>query len=193
MFRRLALIATTGLLAACVSVLPEPKAPEGLYRFGPMEASYELEASVLVREPDASRLFAGRAIAAEGEDGAMRLLKGVRWSDNATRMMQTALLDTFDGTDGAVAMASGTGAVADYELAWRISDFTLAGGKARCRLEATLLDGRSRKIVDQTIVATEAVAVNKTNAARANALTDAGRACINEVAGFVAGQTTQEN
>ena len=43
-------------LAACVSVLPEPKVPQGLYRFAPMETTYDLDASVLIREPDASRL-----------------------------------------------------------------------------------------------------------------------------------------
>jgi ABC-type uncharacterized transport system auxiliary subunit len=173
-------------LAACVSILPEKKAPEALYRFGPMESMHALDASIVIREPEASRLVGGRAIAAEDRDGALRLVKGVEWTDSATRMMQVALLDTLGGSDGGIAVASDTGAPTDYELAWRISDFTLSGTTARCRIEATLLEGRSRKVLAQTNVSTTAIALDSGNAARAKALTDAGRACVSDVAAFVA-------
>ncbi|MEQ8300051.1 MAG: ABC-type transport auxiliary lipoprotein family protein [Hyphomonas sp.] len=186
MIRRLVLLLAATSLTACVSVLPEQKAPEGLYRFGPMEALHMIDASVVVREPEASRLFGGRAIAAEDSSGALRLIKGVEWSDSATRLMQVALLDTLGGDNGGVAVASDTGAPTDYELAWRISDFTLSGTTARCRIEATLLEGRTRKVLAQTNVSTSAVALDGNNAARAKALTDAGRACVSDVAAFVA-------
>ena len=186
MVRALVLMIVAASLAACVSILPEKKAPEGLYRFGPMEPMHSLEASIVIREPEASRLVGGRAIAAEDSDGALRLVKGVEWTDSATRMMQIALLDTLGGGDGGVAVASDTGAPTDYELAWRISDFTLTGTTARCRIEATLLEGRSRKVLAQTNVSTTAVALDSGNAARAKALTDAGRACVSDVAAFVA-------
>ena len=186
MIRRLVLLLAATSLTACVSVLPEQKAPEGLYRFGPMEALHMIDASVVVREPEASRLFGGRAIAAEDSSGALRLIKGVEWSDSATRLMQVALLDTLGGDNGGVAVASDTGAPTDYELAWRISDFTLSGTTARCRIEATLLEGRTRKVLAQTNVSTSAVALEGNNAARAKALTDAGRACVSDVAAFVA-------
>ena len=97
MIRRLVLLLAATSLTACVSVLPEQKAPEGLYRFGPMDALHMIDASVVVREPEASRLFGGRAIAAEDSSGALRLIKGVEWSDSATRLMQVALLDTLGG------------------------------------------------------------------------------------------------
>tara|TARA_R110000787_G_scaffold60673_7_gene137576 strand:- start:582 stop:1172 length:591 start_codon:yes stop_codon:yes gene_type:complete len=186
MIRRLVLLLAATSLTACVSVLPEQKAPEGLYRFGPMDALHMIDASVVVREPEASRLFGGRAIAAEDSSGALRLIKGVEWSDSATRLMQVALLDTLGGDNGGVAVASDTGAPTDYELAWRISDFTLSGTTARCRIEATLLEGRTRKVLAQTNVSTSAVALDGNNAARAKALTDAGRACVSDVAAFVA-------
>lgn len=186
MIRRFALIIAAVGLAACVSVLPEQKAPEGLYRFGPMEALHMIDASVVIREPEASRLFGGRAIAAEDSSGALRLVNGVEWSDSATRMMQVALLDTLGGENGGVAVASDTGAPTDYELAWRISDFTLSGTTARCRIEATLLEGRSRKVLAQTNVSATAIALDSGNAARAMALTDAGRACVSDIAAFVA-------
>ncbi|MEH6411544.1 MAG: ABC-type transport auxiliary lipoprotein family protein [Hyphomonas sp.] len=186
MIRRFTLILAVAGLAACVSVLPEQKAPEGLYRFGPMEALHMIDASVVIREPEASRLFGGRAIAAEDSSGALRLVNGVEWSDSATRMMQVALLDTLGGSNGGVAVASDTGAPTDYELAWRISDFTLSGITARCQIEATLLEGRSRKVLAQTNVSTTAIALDSKNAARAKALTDAGRACVSDIAAFVA-------
>ena len=186
MIRRFTLILAAAGLSACVSVLPEQKAPEGLYRFGPMEALHMIDASVVIREPEASRLFGGRAIAAEDSSGALRLVNGVEWSDSATRMMQVALLDTLGGSNGGVAVASDTGAPTDYELAWRISDFTLSGITARCQIEATLLEGRSRKVLAQTNVSTTAIALDSKNAARAKALTDAGRACVSDIAAFVA-------
>lgn len=186
MVRAMVLMIIAASLAACVSILPEKKAPEALYRFGPMESMHALDASIVIREPEASRLVGGRAIAAEDRDGALRLVKGVEWTDSATRMMQVALLDTLGGSDGGIAVASDTGAPTDYELAWRISDFTLSGTTARCRIEATLLEGRSRKVLAQTNVSTTAIALDSGNAARAKALTDAGRACVSDVAAFVA-------
>ena len=186
MVRAMVLMIVAASLAACVSILPEKKAPEALYRFGPMESMHALDASIVIREPEAPRLVGGRAIAAEDRDGALRLVKGVEWTDSATRMMQVALLDTLGGSDGGIAVASDTGAPTDYELAWRISDFTLSGTTARCRIEATLLEGRSRKVLAQTNVSTTAIALDSGNAARAKALTDAGRACVSDVAAFVA-------
>ena len=186
MVRAMVLMIVAASLAACVSILPEKKAPEALYRFGPMESMHALDASIVIREQEAPRLVGGRAIAAEDRDGALRLVKGVEWTDSATRMMQVALLDTLGGSDGGIAVASDTGAPTDYELAWRISDFTLSGTTARCRIEATLLEGRSRKVLAQTNVSTTAIALDSGNAARAKALTDAGRACVSDVAAFVA-------
>jgi cholesterol transport system auxiliary component len=183
------LLISAAAVSACVSVLPEKETPKGLYRFGPMDQAHRLDASVLVREPEASRLYSGRAIASEDADGALRLVRGVAWTDSATRMMQYALIDTLGGPGGRVAIATETGATADFELAWRISDFTLKGTEARCRLEATLLQGRTRKILAQTTIATGAVALKDSNAARAKALTDAGRACVSEVGAFVADHT----
>ncbi|HAO37073.1 MAG TPA: hypothetical protein DHV57_01870, partial [Hyphomonas sp.] len=105
-------------LAACVSVLPEPKVPQGLYRFAPMETTYDLDASVLIREPDASRLVAGRAIAAEDSSGALRLVPNVEWTDSSTRLMQMAMLDALQGQGAGKAIAPETGASAPYELSW---------------------------------------------------------------------------
>jgi ABC-type uncharacterized transport system auxiliary subunit len=185
MIRSIILAAALVALPACVSVIPEPEVPEGLYRFGAMTETYPVETVVAVREPEASRLFGGRVIASEDGAGALRLVRGVEWADNATRLMQVAVLDALDDAGAGVAVALETGARADYELVWRIEDFTLAGTLARCDLEATLVEANTRKVVAQTNVSSSANADGSTNAARALALAEAGRACVGQVAGFV--------
>ncbi len=187
--RPLLLLTALAFASACVSVIPQPEAPRALYRIAPVEASYRLGGTLLVREPEASRLFSGRDIAAEDASGALRIIRGVQWTDSATRMMQVALLDSLGGEGPNVAMPAESGAPAAYELVWRISDFTLMGNEARCRIEATILQGRGRGVLSQTNVATTALALGNSPDARAKALTDAGRACIGEVAAFIAGAT----
>ncbi|MAN44889.1 MAG: hypothetical protein GYB49_07020 [Alphaproteobacteria bacterium] len=172
-------------LTACVSVLPEQKVPDGLYRFGPMEAEYDLQASVIVREPDASRLVAGRAIAAVDETGTVRLVPGVEWTDSSTHLMQMAMLDLLKGPGGDTAISPNSGGLADYELFWTVMDFSLAGTTGHCRIRASLLDGSSRAVLEQTVVSTSAEATGKGNPARAQALSEAGRKCVRDVAAFV--------
>lgn len=192
MIRFLIFLAGLAGLAGCVSVLPKPEAPEAYYRIGPIQPLHELKASVRIREPEASRLFSGRTIAAEDETGALRIVRGVQWTDNATEMMLGGLLDALNGEGEYAALPSGASGPTEYEVTWRMSEFTLYGETARCRLDAALLKGRSRAVISQTTVSTTAVALDKSNAARAKALTDAGRACISELAGFIAEETAEE-
>ncbi len=42
-----------------------------------------------------------------------------------------------------------------------MSEFTLYGETARCRLDAALLKGRSRAVISQTTVSTTAVALDE--------------------------------
>ena len=184
MIRMLATGLAACSLAACVSVLPEPKVPQGLYRFAPAETIYDLEASLIIREPEASRLVAGRAIAAEDSAGALRLVPNVEWTDSSTRLMQMAMLDALEGQGAGKAIAPETGASAAYELSWQMLDFTLSGTTGRCRVRATLLDGASWDVLEQTVVSATANAGGQSNADRARALAEAGRACVDDVAAF---------
>jgi len=185
MIRSLILSAALASLAGCVNVLSQPDAPDAYYRIGPMEPMHRLNATVTIREPEASRLFSGRTIAAEDETGALRVVRGVQWTDNATEMMQGALLDSLSGEGEFGALPSNSSGPAQFEVTWRLSIFTLYGDTARCRLNATLLRGRTRGVVAQTTLDTTAVALGNSNAARAKALTDAGRACVSELAAFI--------
>ena len=191
MIRSISIALAAVALSACVSVLPEQETPEGLYRFGPMTARHSVDATVAIREPDASRLFGGRAIASEDASGAIRLVRGVEWADRATRLMQISILASLDDAGEGVAVAFESGVLADYELVWSVEDFMLTGTEAHCGLEATLIDARARTVVAQTNVTTSASASGSTNAARALALAEAGRACVGEVSAFVAEKAVQ--
>lgn len=192
MIRSLMFAAGLMSLAACVNVIERPEAPDAYYRIGPMQPMHRLGATITIREPEASRLFAGRAIAAEDGNGGLRIVRGVQWTDSATQMMQTALLDSLGGEGQHAALPANSSGTTEFELAWRVSEFTLSGTTARCRLDATLLKGRRRAVVAQTSLATSALALDPSNAARAKALTDAGRACVSELASFIAQQTAAE-
>jgi ABC-type uncharacterized transport system auxiliary subunit len=192
MFRPLILAAAALSLSACAGVIPQREPANALYRLSPMEPAYTLSASVTVREPEASRLLAGRFMSSEDETGAIRYVRSIQWTDRLTSLMQEAVLDLMRGEGGNVALPSQAGALTDYEFSWRISDLTLKGDTARCRLEGTLLKGRARSVYRQASISTTATAAAGTDAARAEAMVEAGQACAREVAAFIAGAAQQE-
>ena len=184
--RVLTIIGIIPLLTACVSVLPEPETPKGLYRLGDLQPSVNISRTLIVREPEGGRVFGGKALASEGRDGALRLIRGVEWATPATRMLQLGLLDTIGTDGGGLAIAKGTGAPGDLELSWRVSDFTVSGESARCRLELTLLDGKTRTPVMQRRVETSASSQSDKSTDRANAMVEAARDCVQEAAEVIA-------
>ena len=101
-------------------------------------------------------------------------------------MLQLGLLDAFGTNGGGVAIEKGVGAPGELELAWRMSDFSVSGVNARCELELTLLDGRTREPIMQRRVETASTALSDKPGDRANALADAAEACIQETAGVIA-------
>ncbi len=185
--RHLALVGILPL-AACVSVLPEPDTADALYRISPAPMSATLTSRVVIREPEAPRLFAGNAIASEAADGSLRLIPRVEWADAATRMLQIALLDSL-GTgaeDEGIALAASAGLRGDFELAWRVANFVVAGRQAHCQLELTLLDGRSRDVISRMRVTAQAEASGDGSRQRAQALAAAGQSCVRKAADYVA-------
>ncbi len=172
-------------LGGCLSVLPEPSAPGALYRIGQMETSSQLAAHVVIREPEAPRLFAGRDMVVEGADGGLRLVAGAEWAGRYTRLVQIALIDSLSGGDG-MALEASSGAPGDYELSWRVSEIAVSGNRARCALDLTLLDGRTRAPVAAAKVSAEGRSSGNAPGERAQALSVASRACVAKAAAFVA-------
>ena len=173
-------------IAGCVSVLPEPEVPNGLYRLGSIEPSAGVKYNLVVREPEGGRVFSGKAMAAIGDDGVLRLIRGVEWAQPASRMLQLGLLDAIGTDGGGLALDKSTGAPGDLELAWRMSTFALDGTSARCELELTLLEGRTRRPLTQMRIETSAPASSDRAADRAAALTEAARRCVHESAEAIA-------
>lgn len=184
MIRQLAIALALFGLTGCLSFIPEPEAPTALYRLGPveMDETLPLAATVLIRQPEAPRILAGKEIIARDHSEAIRLVDGVEWADRATRLMQLTLLDHLASTGKGLAVLPETGARGEYELSWRISEFALKGRQADARLELTLLNARDRKPIAQDIVETQVTASSSSNSARAEALAEAGRLAIGEAA-----------
>lgn len=177
----------------CVSLLPEPKVPDALYRLGPVDpdASIVLERSLVVRQPEAPRILSGVDIASRDNRGAVRLVDGVEWADRAPRLFQLTLLD-YLGTDGnQLALLPETGARADFELTWRISELALEGDTAIARVQVTVLDGQTRKPLWQKMVSSRLAASSSTSAGRAEALAEAGRDVVRQTAVFIADVTAE--
>jgi len=167
-------------LGACVSVLPEPKTPDALYRISATGAPKALSYTVVVKEPEAPQVMSGRAMVREDANGAIRLVPNVEWAGRSTRLVQLALVDSFGGGDGgAVLPESGIGA--DYELSIRLTTLGFEGDQAVCSGAASLIETRTR-----TIVAQERVNVSMQGLEiGATSLKAAGETCVSEFADFL--------
>lgn len=188
-----ALIAGALALPACVSVLPQQEAPNALYRLSPAPGEAALERNVIISEPNATRIFAGQAMVAEGADGGLRLVPGVEWAGRLTALMQRGLIEALNGAPqgGGTALDRLSGASGDYELSWTVSDLSLSGGEAICALDLVLMDGRTREPRARSTVRTQSASASDQPEARAIALRRAAERCIAEAADFVASETRQ--
>ncbi len=100
------------------------------------------------------------------------------------------MLDLLAADAETAGLPAQAGALTDYELFWRITDLTLNGTTARCRLDLVLIPagashGYHRKTVSQTAEAGES-----SEHARALALVQAARGCARQAAGFMASAAT---
>lgn len=139
-----------GLLAvsACVSVLPEPQAPDALYRISARGTPISLDQTVLIREPEAPQVMSGRAMVREDQSGAIKLLPNIEWAGRSTRLFQLALADSFSGgSGGAILPESGVGS--DFEFSIRFTTLGFVGSEAVCDGAASLIDTKTRKLVAQ--------------------------------------------
>ena len=174
-------------LGACVSLLPEPDTPTALYRLGPVSevSNLELDQSVVIGQPEAPRVLAGVEIAARDEAGAVRVVKGVEWADRAPRLFQLNMLDVLNGDGQGHALLPESGAKADYQLSWRLAEFSLSGRTATAQVEFVLIDGKSREALAQETFSIETVAEGGSSGERAEAMADAGRRAVEAGAQFL--------
>lgn len=180
------------ITCGCASVIPQTEPADALYRLGAMAPEYRPGASVSIREPDGSRLMTGRAMVTEDVSGAIRIMKGAEWTDRATSLMQSALLDLLDGQGENADVPAQAGALTEYELSWRIADLSLSGRVARCRLDLTLMAAMGPPSFHQGTVSETAEAEDMSQQARAIALAGAARACVRGAAAFIERETASE-
>lgn len=181
------LTSTLAAVSACVSVLPAPQVPRALLRIEAANERPQLPVNLIVREPDAPQMLAGRALVSQDSSGANRLLPSVEWSGRATRQLQLALVDSFSVDGAGAALLPETGVAAQYTLTTRLQSFELHGDEAVCQVSVAVHDMQLKPVFfEQSEVSARQLASDGSTRARANALKQAGEQCVREIARFAA-------
>jgi ABC-type uncharacterized transport system auxiliary subunit len=189
--RILSVLVLATALGGCLSVLPEPQIPSALISLPADRAQAPadpLNADVSVYPPDSTLAFAGVDIAVR-TDQEMVYLGDVRWVDSAPRLLQNAVVDSLAKAGGAGrAVTAQIGARVDYEVRWRVIDFSTSrdAGPVRVEVAVSLLDALTRRMVAQERFSATATPSDRAPRARAAALALAAQSVADEVAGFVA-------
>jgi len=180
------LLPLCALLGACVSVLPEPEAPRGLYAIQPSVEKVSLPEDIVVREFEAPELMGGTAMVSEDADGARRLVKSVEWAGRLTRQMQIALTDSFSSDGDGTALVPALGVSARYRVIGRIQSLLLRGETAECTATVSVTNNGARGLAGQASVEARAVALRDRPAERAQALKMAAEGCVAQMAAATA-------
>jgi ABC-type uncharacterized transport system auxiliary subunit len=189
--RILSVLALSSALGGCFSVLPEPQIPSALISLPADRAQAPadpLQADVSVYPPDSTRAFAGVDIAVR-TDQEMVYLGDVRWVDAAPRLLQNAVVDSLAKAGGnGRAVTAQIGARVDYEVRWRIVDFSVSRdtGPVRVEVAVSLLDALTRRMVAQETFSATGSPSDRSPRARAAALALAAQSVADQVATFVA-------
>ena len=188
--RRICFALLPFMLAGCVSVLPEPVVPDGLYRLSSPSVPLTvtdiiLPADVLVREPDGSSLLLGKSVVYEKSSGSLTLLSKAQWSDSASRMMQALLLDRLaelsPESKGHV-LSDQMATMAPLEMNWRIRDFVVRDSDASVALRVTVVTARKRELVGQFDVSRQVDFTGKLSEDGVEALIQAARLAVDDIA-----------
>jgi len=186
-----ATLASAVMLSGCVSVLPQPFIPAALIALPADRAkapASPLQADVAVYAPESQRAYAGNDIAVRNAQEVV-FLSDVRWSDNAPKLMQGAVVDALSKAAGpGRAAPAQIGADVDYDVRWRIVDLSTGPETApvRAEVQVSLLDAVTRRTVAQRSFTAEGSPVDRTPRARAAALALAAQDVADQVAAFVA-------
>lgn len=184
-------VAALALTAGCVSVLPEPAAPDALLELPDSRArapASALNADVVVYPPDSNRAFAGVNIPVRDEQELVFLSK-MRWADVAPRLLQEAVVNALSKAEGEGQAATAELATrGEYDLRWRIVDMSVARdtGPVSVLVEASLVETLSRRIVAQERLTATRQPASASAQERAAALALAAQDVANDVADFVA-------
>ena len=194
--RALASAALLVLAAGCVSVLPEPKAPDALLELPDSRAQApegRLLNDVVVYPPDSNRAFAGVNIPVRSEQELV-FLSDMRWADVAPRLMQQAVVNALSKAQGDGRAATAELATrGDFDLRWRIIDMSVTGnaGPVNVVVEASVVETLSRRIIAQDRISSTRQPSSGSTQDRAAALALAAQDVANTVAEFVAAKAVR--
>lgn len=176
--------ASVCLATACVSVLPEPEAPEALYRVEAETLHSGLLEDLIVREPEAPRLISGQNIISEGADGGLRVVRGVEWSGPSTRQIQLAMVNSFKISEAGNAVLPELGVLAPFELASQLKVLRLRGDTGICEMAVSLISTRDRSLLARTEITARQEADSGSARDRAGALKAAASSCAGQATEF---------
>jgi len=182
---KLPLIAVSVCFAtACVSVLPEPTAPDALYSIDASDAYAGLSHDLIDREPEAPRLISGQNMISEGTDGGLRVVPGVEWSGRATRQMQLAIMNSFKFDEAGDAVLPEHRILAQYELASDLSALQLEGETGVCEMAVSVISTQDRSLLARRKISAREQADSGSSRDRALALKDAASDCASQATEF---------
>jgi cholesterol transport system auxiliary component len=179
-------------LAACALVTPPKPAPETYDISAPREfpgLKSGTRAQILVKEPTSLKAIDGQQIVLKQTSSVIAYLRGAQWSDSAPKMLQSKLVEAFENTARAAAVAKpGDGLVIDYQLVSHVRRFEIDVEQSEAVFEIAikLLNDQTGKVIDTQIFEGRATLsqVSKASSGSQNndAYVDALDAAFDEVA-----------
>jgi cholesterol transport system auxiliary component len=152
-------VALLSWLGACALITP-PKAPPETYDISAPRKFANLRsatrAQVLIKAPTALKALDSQNIVIKPSPSIITYLGGAQWSDSLPNMVQTKLVETFENTGRAGAVAKpGDGLVIDFQIISAIRAFEVVvnrGSKqAVVELSVKLLNDRNGHVLRSRI------------------------------------------
>ena len=167
MTMRFALLLATLALSACVSVLPKAAPASPRFTIAAVEdaaaSGAPVEWTLVIEDPQASRVYDNTRIALAREPGRIEFYASGEWADRAPRLVQSALIRSFENTGRILGVGDRTSQpVADFAVQTDIRrmEATLDGGKAKATFAvyARLVNARGKVLAARLFTAEEPAA-----------------------------------
>lgn len=138
------ILAALPLLAGCGNLLPRPDGAQAFYLLNPTAIEDKrlrptLDTVLRIDQPQAPGALDGVRIALRQGDQEIRYYADVRWSDRLPRLMQGAMVETFERARLFKAVVQpGSGLRSDWVLETRLADFQASYSEAAPQITVTI-------------------------------------------------------
>lgn len=159
LFKLVAIFVLSATISSCALITP-PKAPPETYDISAPRSFPGLRsgtrAQILVKAPTSLKALNSQNIVVKPTASVITYLKGAQWSDDLPIMVQTKLVEAFENTGRAGAVAKpGDGLVIDYQIltAIRAFEVSVGGGNKTAVVEFSvrLLSDRNGKVIKSKV------------------------------------------